>query len=170
MFGIALAMRILALGIVLPLRALGVGLAILAHPVGRRLLAALLLTGLCAGVVALVFTYPEAPETTIGDPRPFTGPSTPSPTGRPGGQLSDRQERAQPVPRPSTGARGPEEAAAAWYARRKQLPREQVRVLQRDRVNATLVRVLVFADEGDGRLDTAVVTVRRAGSAWRVAS
>jgi hypothetical protein len=36
-----------------------------------------------------------------------------------------------------------------------------VRVLQRDRVSANVVRVLVLGDSGDGRLDTALVTVRR---------
>jgi hypothetical protein len=169
-FGITLAVRVLALGIILPLRAVGVGLAVLTHPVGRRLLAALLITGLCAGVVAFVFTFPEAPEATPDTRHAHASPRAPAPTGRPGGQPPDRQQRAAPTPRDDAGAHSPEQAAAAaaWYARHKGLPRERVRVLQRDRVNARLVRVLVLADSGDGRLDTAVITVRRTSAGWQV--
>jgi hypothetical protein len=156
-------------GITLALRVLGLGVAVLAHPVGRRLLAALLITGLCAAVIGFVFTSPEALVATPSGRHAIAGPSAPDTTGRPIGQPPDRQQRARPTPRPIASAPSPEEAAAAWYAHRGQLPRERVRVLQRDRVNARLVRVLVLADSGGGRLDTAVVTVRRAGSGWQVA-
>jgi hypothetical protein len=156
-------------GIVLALRVLGFGVAVLAHPVGRRLLATLLITSVCAGVVAFVFTYPEAPQTPAGSRLASAAPTMPDSTGRPGGGApSDRQQRARPAPRPSVGAASPEAAAAAWYARRTRLPRDRVRVLQRDRVNATTFRVLVLADGGNGRLDTAVVTVRRDRAGWRV--
>jgi hypothetical protein len=132
---------------------LTIGIRLLAHPVGRRLLAAMALISLCAGLVILVFTYPEPVE-----PDPVTRPAVTR--GR------------DPMPRSTSGTSrpgsSPEQTAAAWYAGRKRLPRSRVRVLQRDEVNPKLVRVLVLADAGGGRLDTAVVEVRRLGSAWRV--
>jgi hypothetical protein len=130
---------------------------LLGHQIGRRLLAALALTAVCASLVALVFAYPEPVE-----PEPVSAQPAPRPP-----------TEARPAPRsPATGsvrsAGSPEQVAAAWYAQRKRLPRSRVRVLQRDRVSATVVRVLVLADGGDGRLDTAVVIVRRHGGGWQV--
>jgi hypothetical protein len=127
------------------------------HDLGRRLLAALALASVCAGLVVGVFTDPEPVE-----PEPVSA----HPAARP-------PVEARPVPRPpaASSARpegSPEQAAVAWYAQRRRLPRARVRVLQRDRVSATVIRVLVLADSGKGRLDTAVVTVRRTGSGWRV--
>lgn len=135
---------------------LTLGVRLLGHWIGRRLLAALLLISVCAGVVIVVFTSPE--------------PVEPEPNARPAATGPD--QRAKPPATASTslssqGAASPEQAAAAWYARHKQLPRSRVRVLQHDQVNTRLVRVLVLADSGGGRLDTAVVTVRRTDAGWQ---
>jgi hypothetical protein len=63
----------------------------------------------------------------------------------------------------------PADVAAAWYAARRHLAAHQVRPLQQDKVSGHQVRVLVLADRGDGRLDTALVTVRRdAKGRWAV--
>jgi hypothetical protein len=63
----------------------------------------------------------------------------------------------------------PAEVAAAWYAARDHLPAGKVRALQQDVVSRREVRVLVLADRGDGKLDTALVTVRRdAAGRWSV--
>ena len=138
---------------------LTLGVRLLAHPVGRRLLAALVLTAVCAGLVALVFTYPESVQP---EPEEDTGQATHA--GRPRPTTSTKPQAVAPA-RP---AASPEEAAAAWYAHRKHLPRSRVRVLQRDRVNPRLVRVLVMAESEKGRLDTALLSVRRDKSGWRV--
>jgi hypothetical protein len=63
----------------------------------------------------------------------------------------------------------PAEVAAAWYAARDHLPAGKVRALQQDVVSRREVRVLVLADRGNGKLDTALVTVRRdAAGRWSV--
>jgi hypothetical protein len=73
---------------------------------------------------------------------------------------------ARPAP---GGPTRPAEVAAAWYAARRHLPARQVRPLQQDKLSGRRVRVLVLADRGDGRLDTALVTVRRdAKGRWAV--
>jgi hypothetical protein len=66
-------------------------------------------------------------------------------------------------------AGGPAAVAAAWYARQEGLEVSLVRSLQQDRVSGRQVRVLVLADRGRGRIDTALVTVRRdAAGRWAV--
>jgi hypothetical protein len=63
----------------------------------------------------------------------------------------------------------PAAVAAAWYAARNHLAPGKVRALQQDRVGRGEVRVLVLGDRGHGRLDTALVRVRRdASGRWRV--
>jgi hypothetical protein len=67
------------------------------------------------------------------------------------------------------GQAGPAAVAAAWYARQEGLEASLVRSLQQDRVSSDQVRVLVLADRGRGRIDTALVTVRRdAAGRWAV--
>jgi hypothetical protein len=67
------------------------------------------------------------------------------------------------------GQAQPAGVAAAWYAGRNHLKPGQVRPLQQDRLSNREVRVLVLADRGNGRLDTALVTVRRdAQGRWSV--
>lgn len=69
---------------------------------------------------------------------------------------------------PGPAAR-PAGVAAAWYAARHHLEPGKVRPLQQDKLSDREVRVLVLADRGDGRLDTALVTVRRdAKGRWSV--
>jgi hypothetical protein len=84
-------------------------------------------------------------------------PAVPGAPGAPG--ASARRAKA---PRPA-------DVAAAWYAARRHLPISKVQALQQDVVSEREVRVLVIADPGKGRLDTALVTVRRgAGGGWSV--
>jgi hypothetical protein len=151
-------------GVVIGLRAafalLTLGLRMLFHPLGQRVLAALVLIAMCAGLVLLVFTYPEPVE---------PEPGSVVPSGRAARPRADARPRpTSPASTPTRSAGSPEQAAVAWYARHERLSRDRVRVLQRDRVNRSTVRVLVLADRGTGRLDTAVVTVRRDTSGWRV--
>jgi hypothetical protein len=70
----------------------------------------------------------------------------------------------------SPAATAPAAEAARWYARRKGLPASRVRPLQVDRVDRDTVRVLLLVTRQGGGLDSAVVTVRRAGSGWVVPS
>src|SRR6266704_3142216 len=94
-----------------------------------------------------------------------TGTSTTtSTTSPPAGPHGAAPPAAQPD-RPTK----PADVAAAWYAGRRHLGARQVRPLQQDKVSSREVRVLVLADRGNGRLDTALVTVRRdAKGRWAV--
>jgi hypothetical protein len=74
-----------------------------------------------------------------------------------------------PAPATADRAGTPAAVAAAWYARRERLDATLVRSLQQDRVSSREVRVLVLADRGRGRIDTALLTVRRdAAGRWAV--
>jgi hypothetical protein len=107
----------------------------------------------------------------------------PSPPAREGAGRPRSPGRAAPAPTRDQAARargqradrtpgrdgGPAAVAAAWYARQEGVAASLVRSLQQDRVSGDQVRVLVLADRGRGRIDTALVTVRRdAAGRWAV--
>jgi hypothetical protein len=93
------------------------------------------------------------------------GASSPDrPAARTAGDTGPGPAAARPA-RPAQ----PAGVAAAWYAARHHLEPGRVRPLQQDKLSNREVRVLVLADRGDGRLDTALVTVRRdAKGRWSV--
>jgi hypothetical protein len=98
----------------------------------------------------------------------------PSPLAREGAGRARGPGRAAPAAARDEAARpsrsdSPAAVAAAWYARQEGLEASLVRSLQQDRVSGRQVRVLVLADRGRGRIDTALVTVRRdAAGRWAV--
>jgi hypothetical protein len=141
---------------------LTLGVRLLAHDIGRRLLVALVVIVVCAGLVVGMFTYPEPVEPEPAPAHPPTGARAARP------RAASEPTTPRPAARPARPAGSPEQAAAAWYAQHKRLPRTRVRVLQHDQVNAKAIRILVLGDGGNGRLDTAVVTVRRDADGWRV--
>jgi hypothetical protein len=98
-------------------------------------------------------------------PAPARGPARPAPARRdPGAGAADHDTRGG-----AGQAGGPAAVAAAWYARQEGLEASLVRSLQQERVSGRQVRVLVLADRGRGRIDTALVTVRRdAAGRWAV--
>jgi hypothetical protein len=65
-------------------------------------------------------------------------------------------------------AKRPEDAAAAWYAQHVRVSPQRVHALQRTRVSATVTRVMVVAEVSADRMSTDMVTVKRAGSGWKV--
>jgi hypothetical protein len=87
------------------------------------------------------------------------GTRRPDPAGR--GGLRGRARATQAGPPPAA-------VAAAWYAARQGLPAAKVEALQQDRLSASEVRVLVLADHGRGRLQTALVRVRLGPAGWSV--
>ena len=150
------------IGLRLALKLLGLGITLLRDETGRRFIAALVLTALCAGLIGLLFTAPEPPDAWTGqvagaDVAP-AGPATVLPPAT-----------TRPLQRPATGpASSAEQAARAWYARRHHLPVGRVKILQADQAGTDRERVLVLVDTGRGRMDTAIVTVTSDGSRWRV--
>jgi hypothetical protein len=121
---------------------------------GRRLLAVAVLALVAAGLVVALYQHPD-----VGGEDGAGGGAPPAGT-RPA--VAGTGQPATPPPR------APELAAAAWYARRLGVRQARVRALQRQRVNDAEVRVLVIAELDNGRLPTAVVTVRRGPAGWQV--
>jgi hypothetical protein len=133
---------------------------------GRRVARALALTVVLAVLVTALYDHGEAP-------RAAATPAVDAPAAGPGLQKPRRKVPAQPG-----GLRGRDRAtpvgerptlvAADWYAARHGVARARVKPLQQDRLSAREVRVLVLADRGRGRLETALVRVRLGADGWRV--
>jgi len=133
---------------------------------GRRVARALALTVVLAVLVTALYDHGEAP-------RAVAAPAVDAPAAGPGLQKPRRKVPAQPG-----GLRGRDRAtpvgerptlvAADWYAARHGVARARVKPLQQDRLSAREVRVLVLADRGRGRLETALVRVRLGADGWRV--
>lgn len=122
---------------------------------------------------------PAAPATTAGGApgRSATAgaataggaPAVPGASGAPGASTAPGGSGAPGASARRAKAPRPADVATAWYAARRHLPSSKVQALQQDVVSEREVRVLVIADRGKGRLDTALVTVRRgAGGGWSV--
>jgi hypothetical protein len=137
-------------------------LAILGGPTGRRVVRALAAAVAVGLVMYGVLSTGELP---AGD---SARAGRPAPAGAAPG--SRRPAAKTPVARtPAKAAAGtPAAVAAQWYAQRKGLPASRVRPLQVDRADPDTLRVLLLVTKRGGGLDSAVVTVRRAGSGWVV--
>ena len=137
---------------------------------GRRVARAVALTVVLAVVVTALYDHGEAPRAVAA---PAAGATTGDAVAGPGLQKARRTAPAQPG-----GLRGRDRAApvgerptvvaADWYAARHGVARARVKPLQQDRLSAREVRVLVLVDRGRGRLETALVRVRRGADGWRV--
>lgn len=152
------------------------GLAVLRGEVARRLYRLAVVAVALAAAVVLLYEHGDGPAALARTVQ--AAPSAAAPPARPGTSAA-RARDAEAASRPSRSeppaaakpaqATEPTGAAAAWYAARNHLRAGQVRPLQQDKVSKREVRVLVLADRGNGRLDTALVTVRRdAQGRWSV--
>ena len=137
------------------------GLAVLRTELGRRLATvAVISTVLVAGVSAL---YDHADPVGLGilpasaRTRSVAATRPDAPAARP----PSASRRPSPPKRP-------DQVAVAWYATRRGIVPGKVKALQQQRLGADRVRVLVMAEVGRDRLDTALVTVRRQRSGWVV--
>jgi hypothetical protein len=136
---------------------LALALAALHSDLSRRLGRLALLGAALAAAVVVLYQHGEAPAA----------------LARPAAATTTSRVRAAPATTATTAttvapaAARPADVATAWYAARHHLPAGKVRALQQDVISQRAVRVLVLADAGRGRLDTALVTVRRdAGGRW----
>jgi hypothetical protein len=132
---------------------------------GRRMARAVALTVVLAGLVTALYDHGEAPRAAAAPAvKAPAGPSLQKPRRKdpvqPGGLRG--RDRATPV-----GER-PAAVAADWYAARHGVARARVKPLQQDRLSATEIRILILADRGHGRLETALVRVRLGPDGWRV--
>ncbi len=139
-------------------------LAILGGPTGRRVVRALA-AAVAAGLVMYgVLSTGEPP---AGDGARAERPA-PAGTGVPGPQRPAAKAPAARTQAKAAAAGTPAAVAAHWYAHRKGLPASRVRPLQADRADPDTLRVLLLVTKHGGGLDSAVVTVHRAGDGWVV--
>jgi hypothetical protein len=156
-------------------RAPGLILAALRGELARRLYRLAVVAVALGVAVVLLYQHDESPSAlartvqaaSAAPSTPATRPSPPT-TGATAATPATPERPARSAARPARPAK-PAEVAAAWYAARQHLGARQVRPLQQDKLSNREVRVLVLADRGNGRLDTALVTVRRdAQGRWSV--
>src|SRR6266511_2134091 len=120
---------------------------------GRRLAATAVLSLLLVGAVSALYAHADGPAT---PPRPLNS-AVPAAVARPaaGGKAT-------------SAAKDPQSAAVAWYANRLRISPDRVQALQQQRVNGSTTKVLVMAQVSETNVPTAFVTVKRAGSGWKV--
>jgi hypothetical protein len=148
-------------------------LRLLATSTGRRLsLAAVLSLGM-VGTVSLLYDHADSPTAVVkplnalnvaaAKPAPAHAAAKPAAAKPDAGTTQESTAAAAARP-----AKRPEDAAAAWYARRVSVSPDRVHALQRTRVSATVTKVMVVAEVSATRMSTAMVTVKRAGDGWKV--
>jgi hypothetical protein len=147
--------RLATLLLALPLR-------VAATPLGRRVLAAALMAVVLVSLVGSLYDHTD---------RPQTGGALA------GAQATAARQQAPRAPRGAAGspvaakrARGPAEAAAAWFAGRQGVALDQVRALQQRRLSATERQVVVVAEAGASKVPSAYVTVRMGPGGWAAVS
>jgi hypothetical protein len=146
-----------------------VPLRLLATRMGRRLAATTVLSIVLVGVVSALYDHADGP-TTVQRPLSAIAASASKPASS--GQAAAAKGAAAPsasvAVAASRPASSPQAAAVAWYAQRVRVSPDRVRALQQQRVNATTTKVLVMADVSRTDMATAFVTVKRAGTGWKV--
>jgi hypothetical protein len=131
-----------------------------ATPLGRRLLAAVVLAVVAVAGVGYLYDSADQPRVpAIFRPAGLA-------TGAAEAAAVTRQAAAAPVraKKATTAA----EVAAAWWAARQKVPVDKVRPLQQRKVSAKEVQVLVVAEGVGSRMPSEYVTVRKGSSGWKV--
>jgi hypothetical protein len=154
-------------------RLLLVPFRLLATPLGRRLAAAAVLSVVLVAMVSSLYDHADG----AASPSARALRAAPASAARPASAVRASGQAAQAS---SVGAAAParaiqavvaarpEDAARDWYARQRRIPTDRVTALQRQRVSSTVTRVLVMAEVSPSEIPTALVTVRRDGSRWKV--
>jgi hypothetical protein len=134
-----------------------------ATPMGRRLLAAVVLAVVAVAGVGYLYDSADQPR----EAAVFR-------VAGPGGQGADTTRRADverqtaAAPARAKRAASAAEVAAAWWAARQKVAADKVRSLQQRRVSAKEVQVLVVAEGAGARMPSEYVTVRKGPSGWKV--
>jgi hypothetical protein len=132
-----------------------------ATPLGRRLLAAVVLGVVLVSSVSYLYDSPD----------PARAATSFRPAGRaaqaaPAAAAAKRQTAAAPARR--APAAGPAQVAAAWFAARQKVALDKVRSLQQRRISPTETQVLVMAEPAGSRMPSQYVTVRKGPAGWTV--
>jgi len=145
--GLRLAVLVLAL----PLR-------LAATALGRRLLAAVVLSAVLVTAVALLYRHADDPARAPASLRAANvAAAGPAPAGGRGARATRSARAARP-----------EDAAAAWFAEQQRVAVDRVRTLQQRRISAKERQVLVVAEVSGDRMPSAYVTVRKGAGGWAV--
>jgi hypothetical protein len=132
-----------------------------ATPMGRRVLAAVVLAVVAVGAVGYLYDSADRPREAVAFHPAGLAASTPT-----GDATTARQTAASPVRAKSAATAA--EVAAAWFADREGVPAAKVRPLQQRKVKADEVEVLVVAEAGGAQMPSSYVTVRRGPAGWKV--
>jgi hypothetical protein len=131
-----------------------------ATPMGRRLLAAVVLGVVLVSGVTYLYDSPDpAREATTIGPNGVVVQAASTPAAA---------KRQTAAPARGAPAAGPAEVAAAWFAARQKVAVDKVRSLQQRRISATETEVLVMAEAAGSRMPSQYVTVRKGPSGWKV--
>jgi hypothetical protein len=151
---------------------------LLATSTGRRLSVAMVLSVALVGTVSLLYDHADSPTAVVKPLNALnlaaTKPASAHAAAKPAAAKPAAAKPAAGAAQESTAAvaarpaKRPEDAAAAWYARRLSISPDRVHALQRTRVSAAVTKVMVVADVSATRMSTAMVTVKRAGDGWKV--
>jgi hypothetical protein len=144
-------MRLAVLVLALPLR-------LAATALGRRLLAAVVLSAVLVTAVALLYRHADDPASAPASLRAATvAAAGPAPAGGRGARATRSARAARP-----------EDAAAAWFAEQQRVAVNRVRTLQQRRISTKERQVLVVAEASGDRMPSAYVTVRKGAAGWAV--
>lgn len=148
-----------------------VPLRLLATRMGRRLVATAVLSIALVGAVSALYAHADTPATLQRTLNAVPAAASKPADGRAAGAAKGTDAARQSAPAAgaaSRPAKTPRDAAVAWYAQRARVSPDRVQALQQQRVNATTTKVLVMAEVSRSDMATAFVTVKRAGSGWKV--
>jgi len=147
-------------------------LRLLRTRIGRRLAATAVLSLILVGAVSTLYDHADGPASLQ---RPLS--AVPAAAAKPaaGGRAAANEAGttgaaalASASVAASRPSKSPQSAAVAWYAKRLGVSSDRVQALQQQRVSATITKVLVMAGVSETKMSTAFVTVKRAGSGWKV--
>jgi hypothetical protein len=132
-----------------------------ATPMGRRLLAAVVLAVVAVAAVGYLYDSADRPREAVAFRPAGLAARTPTGDATTAGQAAASPVRAKPA---TTAA----EVAAAWFAARQGVAADKVRPLQQRKVKANEVQVLVMAEAAGAKMPSRYVTVRKGDSGWTV--
>lgn len=147
-----------------------VPLRLLATRMGRRLVATAVLSIALVGAVSALYDHADSPATLQRPLNAVPAAASKPADGKAAGAVkgSAAHQAAPTAAAASRPAKSPRDAAVAWYAQRAGVSPDRVQALQQQRVNATTTKVLVMAEVNRTDMASAFVTVKRAGSGWKV--
>ncbi len=143
-----------------------VPLRLLATPMGRRLTATVVLSVVLVAVVSSLYEHADGPAVAVRQALNAVPAAASKPAAAK--RTVDASQRTSATVTAPPAAKRPEDAATAWYAQREGVSPDRVHALQRQRVSATVIKVLVMAEVSATDMPTAFVNVKRDGEGWKV--